>query len=150
MKKILLILGTIATTFVACSDDKSTETATSTVSDSNQISLNNLNASPASTTDTGNNDAKTVEINMDQATPAAPATTATPASGKVNPPHGEPGHDCALPVGAPLGGGAAPAAPKAQINTMPSVPAAPAGTGKVNPPHGEPGHDCAKPVGAPI
>ncbi|HNQ61034.1 MAG TPA: hypothetical protein PKJ62_01485 [Bacteroidia bacterium] len=35
---------------------------------------------------------------------ATPSNNASPAgtSGKVNPPHGEPGHDCAKPVGAPL------------------------------------------------
>ncbi len=32
--------------------------------------------------------------------PAAPANGA--ATGKLNPPHGQPGHDCAKPVGAPL------------------------------------------------
>jgi hypothetical protein len=38
-----------------------------------------------------------------QVTPAAakPAA-ATPGTGKVNPAHGQPGHDCAVPVGAPL------------------------------------------------
>jgi hypothetical protein len=34
-----------------------------------------------------------------------PAPTNTPTSGssaKLNPPHGQPGHDCAIAVGAPL------------------------------------------------
>jgi len=39
-------------------------------------------------------------------TVSAPATTAPSApadpNAKVNPPHGQPGHDCAIPVGAPL------------------------------------------------
>lgn len=55
------------------------------------------------------------------AAPAAPAINAAPAmapqpsaapavsqpaagGGRVNPPHGQPGHDCAVPVGAPLNG----------------------------------------------
>lgn len=76
----------------------------------------------------------------------------------LNPPHGEPGHDCAIAVGAPLNG--SPAA-----NTIPSAPptmnfptspiaapspaAAPGGP-RLNPPHGQPGHDCAVQVGAPL
>lgn len=43
---------------------------------------------------------------MMQAQPAAPAM-AQPATGsnqKLNPPHGQPGHDCAVAVGAPLNG----------------------------------------------
>lgn len=53
----------------------------------------------------------------------------------LNPPHGEPGHDCAIPVGAPLGS-------SPQTNTQVAE-----GT---NPPHGQPGHDCSIPVGAPL
>lgn len=34
-------------------------------------------------------------------TPAQPSTAGTTAPG-MNPPHGEPGHDCAIPVGQPL------------------------------------------------
>ena len=40
------------------------------------------------------------------ATPGSPvqigAPTSAPGSGRINPPHGEPGHDCAVPVGEPL------------------------------------------------
>lgn len=101
--------------------------------------------------------------------PAPTAITATPAAGgRVNPPHGEPGHDCALPVGAPLpdnhvpGGIQVQTPPPANISTQPagqaptSVITAPAQTGTVptgpglNPPHGQPGHDCGIPVGAPL
>lgn len=49
----------------------------------------------------------------------------------LNPPHGQPGHDCSIPVGSPL---------KAQAQTKPVL----------NPPHGEPGHDCSVAVGAPL
>ncbi|MCB0772898.1 MAG: hypothetical protein KDB93_05950 [Flavobacteriales bacterium] len=31
-----------------------------------------------------------------------PANPKSGNSGKINPPHGEPGHDCAVPVGSPL------------------------------------------------
>lgn len=82
------------------------------------------------------------------------------ASGvKLNPPHGEPGHRCEIPVGAPLDGSAATGG---QSITIPPVEAAPSPAalpitmpptntaGKLNPPHGEPGHDCAVPVGSPL
>jgi hypothetical protein len=35
-------------------------------------------------------------------TPAQPASTAGTTAPGMNPPHGEPGHDCAIPVGQPL------------------------------------------------
>jgi len=60
----------------------------------------------------------------------------------LNPPHGEPGHDCNIAVGAPLNSGS-------NISTS-----TPAGnlpqTAKLNPPHGEPGHVCEIPVGQPL
>jgi hypothetical protein len=93
------------------------------------------------------------------AAPAAQAATAAATTGQaLNPPHGEPGHDCGLPVGAPLNSAPAPkadvkAAP--QTSNPPAVQVAPtannASSGqKLNPPHGEPGHDCAVAVGAPL
>ena len=85
------------------------------------------------------------------------ATTADQSQVALNPPHGEPGHDCAIAVGAPLNGSGsqvqqqpitAPVAtqPVAQPNFSSSV--APADG--LNPPHGQPGHDCAVAVGAPL
>ncbi|PWH81554.1 hypothetical protein [Brumimicrobium oceani] len=66
----------------------------------------------------------------------------------LNPPHGEPGHDCAVKVGDPL--------PSSSKNLAPSNNGAPINNSpmnspvKLNPPHGEPGHDCAVKVGAPL
>lgn len=85
------------------------------------------------------------------------ATAPAAATAQLNPPHGEPGHRCEIPVGAPLDGSSAPAAtsmtvPPASGTTAPVVTAPPSpatgATGKINPPHGEPGHDCAVPVGS--
>lgn len=63
---------------------------------------------------------------------------------KYNPAHGEEGHRCDLPVGAPLD--------KASASNTPEMTTSPvrlkSATPKINPPHGEPGHDCSKPVGA--
>jgi hypothetical protein len=78
----------------------------------------------------------------------------------LNPPHGQPGHDCAIPVGEPLNGQAPSSAPinieqAAPQTTAPSIqlskPQAPAPSSvRLNPPHGQPGHDCAVQVGAPL
>ncbi|TBW27087.1 hypothetical protein [Gramella sp. KN1008] len=63
---------------------------------------------------------------------------------KYNPAHGEEGHRCDLPVGAPLN--QASASNTQDMNTSPvRIQSA---TPQLNPPHGEPGHDCSKPVGA--
>lgn len=63
---------------------------------------------------------------------------------KYNPAHGEDGHRCDLPVGAPLENAGASARPKMTTSPVRLKSATP----KINPPHGEPGHDCSKPVGA--
>ena len=77
----------------------------------------------------------------------------------MNPPHGEPGHRCDIPVGQPLNSKPA-AAPQAvaqnnvQVqNPQPIQAPQPAPTGPkpaTNPAHGEPWHDCGKAVGAPL
>ncbi len=94
------------------------------------------------------------------------APKAAKSTARLNPAHGQPGHDCAIPVGAPLKGNvaAAPAASPAKAIAK-SIPlespslvtqaAAPAPittnpNAKINPAHGQPGHDCAVAVGAPL
>lgn len=58
----------------------------------------------------------------------------------LNPPHGQPGHDCSIAVGAPLNA----------KTSAPAPAAAPLPTTKLNPPHGQPGHRCEIPVGQPL
>jgi hypothetical protein len=89
-------------------------------------------------------------------TAAAPAPAGGTGSGKINPPHGQPGHVCGTPVGAPLdGSSAAASAPKPSVAPVTTNPQ-PAATGTntvasgTNPPHGQPGHVCGTPVGAPL
>ncbi|MCW3160490.1 hypothetical protein [Chryseobacterium oryctis] len=112
---------------------------------------------------------------LDQAGIQNTQQTVTPISGTtvtapgMNPPHGQPGHNCAIPVGQPLNGNSQ--APKAQVTQNPNgtqsiqidpnslnpgkfaldkngktVKTAPG----MNPPHGEPGHRCDIPVGQPL
>lgn len=84
-----------------------------------------------------------------------PITVNNSSTVALNPPHGQPGHDCTIPVGSPLSG-------KPKINPQSPAPqATPALTAPsqklpfsngvaLNPPHGQPGHDCAIPVGQPL
>ncbi|MCM8569807.1 hypothetical protein NE848_10475 [Gramella jeungdoensis] len=64
---------------------------------------------------------------------------------KYNPAHGEEGHRCDLPVGAPLDKASASTTQQDMTTSPVRLNSA---TPKLNPPHGEPGHDCSKPVGA--
>lgn len=69
----------------------------------------------------------------------------------VNPPHGQPGHRCDLPVGAAL-------AENTRSNSKNQSPETngdsnsnnPVNSTKLNPPHGEIGHRCDIAVGAPL
>lgn len=130
------------------------------------------------------------ELNMPAATAqqpqAAPATQpvqqpANTSSGKValNPPHGQPGHICEIPEGAPLNSApmtgqqkvtspapapkpAANAGQSQPVSIKPTIQPAPtiqtikpnangsATAPGINPPHGEPGHRCDVEVGAPL
>lgn len=80
-----------------------------------------------------------------------PATNTAGSSGDValNPAHGQPGHSCKIPVGAPLNGSAGTqAAPiKMDMNKTNTTPSAASG---INPPHGQPGHRCDVKVGDPL
>lgn len=112
---------------------------------------------PASPQMTTANDSLLSEMGLENIDPKdlqqAPAEVYTAAG--LNPPHGEPGHDCAIAVGAPLNGSPAAksAQPSAPAMNFPSAPApvsASPGGPRLNPPHGQPGHDCAVQVGAPL
>ncbi len=71
-----------------------------------------------------------------------------PSGDDPNPSHGQPGHRCDIPVGAPLNSKAK--NQQARQNTVTGNPIKSSNTnsGKVNPPHGQPGHRCDIPVGA--
>lgn len=109
-----------------------------------------------------------------------PTIAGNTGDGKLNPAHGQPGHRCDIPAGAPLNSTpqktTAPKAANTNITTAPTIvnpstmpalqPAqapqsndaangAPAlisnGSGaKLNPEHGKPGHDCKVAVGQPL
>ncbi len=81
----------------------------------------------------------------------APTTNTTSVSGDlaINPAHGQPGHRCDIPVGAPLNGTSESSNSAPAINKTNQVPASISGNG-INPPHGQPGHRCDIKVGDPL
>lgn len=126
-----------------------------------------LNSQPAAATpatqtiSTGTNN--TIQIDPNS---VSPGKIAIDNSGKqvktapgMNPPHGQPGHRCDIPVGQPLSSKPAPA-PQPVQNSVQATPAptpAPVTQSlamgekpKVNPAHGEPWHSCSVKVGDPL
>lgn len=112
-----------------------------------------------------------VQVNPNQKNVVTTTTVAPVKTAKgMNPPHGQPGHRCDIPVGSPLN---SPVAKPAVANTAQSGSASqsftvtpPAGNNAVpallstettqtvaegmNPPHGQAGHRCDIAVGAPL
>lgn len=139
-----------------CNNDTSSQSSTTEATATPEAGAPNLSAPQ------GQLPAGTVSESGTLQTPAATpgqTTPATAATGKVNPPHGQPGHVCGTPVGAPLG--QAPASKGGATVSMPTPTPAPATTAPsatqpakvapgTNPPHGQPGHVCGTPVGAPL
>jgi len=114
-----------------------------------------------------------IQVNPSQVNPQMQQQVqpAGKAMAGMNPEHGQPGHRCDIPVGAPLDSPPGnnttaptttiqPQTAPATVGTNPSIMNAPTpvtatpsttpSSGKLNPPHGEPGHDCAVAVGAPL
>lgn len=90
--------------------------------------------------------------NFTGAQPNQPANSSV----ALNPKHGQPGHRCDIPEGAPLNSPAAnqpmsiqQPAPANPILSQPVMNQS-AGNVKLNPPHGQPGHDCTIAVGQPL
>jgi len=161
MKKITIIALFAALGIVSCKDTKAeatenpvTETAVTT----------GETATPVADSHEGHDHSS--HAGHDHGTDVASS-----AAEGMNPPHGQPGHRCDIPVGAPLN------SPPAQTNQQTSTPAAnqggflgsgnaqtsapaqqaapaqqtaPGMQGKPNPAHGQPGHRCDVQVGQPL
>ena len=116
---------------------------------------------------------QTVQVNPNQKNMVTTTTVAAPVKvGKgMNPSHGQPGHRCDIPVGAPLNSpvakpvAATPAQsgttsktftvtppPATNANAVPALLSteAPKVAEGMNPAHGQPGHRCDIAVGAPL
>lgn len=91
---------------------------------------------------------------LESATPASSSDAAALPPGSVNPPHGQPGHRCDIPVGAPLDESGSQNNVSVEPTQTPSTPPAnPGNTGpkpELNPAHGQPWHRCDIKVGDPL
>lgn len=171
MKKITIIAFFAALGMISCNDKKAEATTTTETPTTETTPVDphaGHNHAPGEGHD---HDAPATNT-------ATQATTANTAAG-MNPPHGQPGHRCDIPVGAPLnsppgqgaqqqatqstapktnGGGflgsgntqAAPQQAAPQQQAMPAQQTAPGMQGKPNPAHGQPGHRCDIAVGQPL
>ncbi len=146
MKKINTFLFIIAMVFsiLSCSNNKGTKGEDKKSTDTNANSQNTEQIQSEITTET-----VPVKIQTPNPVSQQPQATTQTAQG-MNPPHGQPGHDCKIPVGSPLNSSIksnvvnpqSPVIQKPQMTTQTAQ--------GMNPPHGQPGHDCKIPVGAPL
>ncbi len=170
MKKIsaLLLAAIILTTF-ACSENKSSTESAAELPTQELQSGSDSSSVLAIPEQAGNAATQAIQ----QSDPVVPASTTVVEA--LNPAHGQPGHDCSIPVGAPLSSSKAnaqqsiqmgtqnanpnqlqgsstlkPAPTQAPVMAVPNQPGPGKTSAGLNPPHGEPGHDCGKPVGAPL
>ncbi|WP_292010888.1 hypothetical protein [Chryseobacterium sp.] len=96
-----------------------------------------------------------IQIDPNTITANTSSVQKTKTAPGMNPPHGEPGHRCDIPVGQPLN---SKSAPQPTTGTIQGTPAPASSEQKLavgekpalNPPHGEPFHDCAIKVGDPL
>lgn len=132
-----------------------------------------LNSAPAQGQTVTTQQTQTVQVNPNQKNVVTTTVAAPVKVGKgMNPSHGQPGHRCDIPVGAPLNSpvtkpvAAAPqggtiektftVTPPANNNAVPallsteSTGAAVTTADGMNPAHGKPGHRCDIAVGAPL
>ncbi|WP_125719023.1 hypothetical protein [Flavobacterium ustbae] len=130
-----------------------------------------LNSAPPQQGQAATQTGQTVKVGQPQVVTTTTVPAKTPKG--MNPPHGQPGHRCDIPVGAPLNSPPAKTTATTTTNTAQSgtvtqnfsvtppasnpVPALLSTEGTeatvadgMNPPHGKPGHRCDIAVGAPL
>lgn len=167
--KVLPAFLILTLTWASCQNDAPQTDATQTTPTETPAPEGSASLRPATAAEPANSPMlPSVASGNDAAATPPPATAdAAKGSGKVNPPHGQPGHRCDIAVGAPLDG-TAPASKPATTATQPApagvanaapttITPKPAGGATTtttapgtNPPHGQPGHRCDIAVGAPL
>ncbi len=165
--KVLPLLIASAVVFYSCDKKESSAEEPQEINVSTSGSENDLDNTSSAIAPAGN-----IGVDRNAAPLEAPAATPFPAGidksnggPALNPAHGQPYHDCAIAVGAPLTSTSQPnlapqlAAPQQSsantINTNPvssfQVPANATSTKPaLNPAHGQPNHRCDIAVGAPL
>jgi hypothetical protein len=88
------------------------------------------------------------ETSTETTTDVKANTPATNDDIAKNPAHGQTGHRCDIPVGAPLNSAATDNNTSTQ--SSPLINNTGGGAVTINPPHGQPGHQCGIPVGDPL
>ena len=153
----IVSLSLVAILSISCS--KSNQQADVLAKDSATVEATSPVSAPASNNvEVAKNNASQALLPTTNNAPVASAVAAPQSGAGLNPAHGQPGHRCDIPVGAPLNSPApsaqpANAAPQVQMNPVQAPVSAPQQTVTapgMNPPHGEPGHRCEIPVGAPL
>lgn len=153
MKNILTPLTFVAIAFISCKNETETQPPKAVVpfyQVANQQQNQTLQAAqpnqgqslyPAPSAQNNTNQTQTV-------------TTPIKIAKGLNPQHGQPGHRCDIPVGAPLNTPAVAQKTTSTVQSKPTVTVNPTTTVTtpkgMNPPHGQPGHRCEIPVGAPL
>ena len=193
MKKLVALLVLSMLALSSCKKDATevTEESETTVTDTASVATDSVASASAAMVEPMQPDATGANPNtimrqnsgmpMQQTTTAVQQVQQPVATAKgMNPAHGQPGHNCAIAVGAPLNSAVkkAPVASNTilpvqqsqtmlQPNTVPnspmsfntdgkstittSTPTTPVVTAPgMNPPHGQEGHVCAVAVGAPL
>lgn len=156
MKMIALVLAAVVLVGIAAVlvNSYSKNSDKSEISDAAMESLNQPAAAPGQQLQiTGNQNEGQMNPGAMGGGGNAAASAGTTAPG-MNPPHGQPGHKCEIPVGSPLdGSGSVSAKPKTTLSNNMATTPPPAGANDgvmKNPPHGQPGHRCDIPVGSPL
>ena len=164
MKKILSSICAISVLFfISCGSNKNSNDVLT--SDSKEVSSQQNSATSDAAAASTN---LSVQSGEPQTTTTAIAPAGLTSAGtnttgvKLNPAHGQPGHDCAIGVGEPLPVSGTAKANPVQVTSAPApatntvtVPAPAAQTttttkSGLNPAHGQPGHRCELAVGAPL
>lgn len=160
ISKVFLL--SIALYTFSCSEDKKSERgSTEVIEELSTTSPSKVTTEPTIADSQTAVSSAIIPTSDIQATPIAKESTKNPVV--LNPPHGQPGHDCAVPEGAPLNSKPQTTTTLPEIkpqNTTPNAtlpqsnpmlnPTTNLTEQKLNPAHGMPGHDCAIPVGAPL
>jgi len=158
MKNLTTLLFIIPFVLTSCKNEAETKESTipKVVVPFTQVAIPQQNQTVA-TPQPNQNQSIMYQNNGAQYTTTPVQTVAAPvkvAKG-MNPSHGQPGHRCDIPVGAPLNSPIATgktSEPQVVSNTSVTVPSAtvtPTPKG-MNPPHGQSGHRCDIPVGSPL
>ncbi|SHG18259.1 hypothetical protein SAMN05444396_105254 [Flavobacterium segetis] len=146
MKYIMSLALVAAVSLTSCKNE--TETSVTKTTPTNVVPF----------TEVGNQMKSQQQVAATEASPVSPSTTVA----GMNPAHGQPGHRCEIPVGAPLNTPSSTTKPVVttanptvttavapNVITQNPVVTTPTAEG-MNPPHGQTNHRCDIAVGAPL